>query len=119
MRTLVLLWVLAATAQAQGFSLVSEKVISAEQNEESNSTIDLVQSAQSYDTGDLIVLDVTGTSPAAITTNVKWLVIPDANHLVWPDGTKLVMSTGKFVSSSASVISMIFLIGPLNTAIIS
>lgn len=95
MRTLLLLLVLTTTAQAQGFSLVSEKIASKKPMEESNSVIDLVQSAQSYDTGDLIVLDVTGTDPTAITTNVKWLVIPDTNHLVWPDGTKLVMSTGK------------------------
>lgn len=95
MRTILLLWILAATANAQGFSLVSEKITSVERNEESNSAIDLVQSAQSYDTGDLIVLDVTGTSPSAIATNFKWLIIPDTNHLVWPNGTKLVMSTGK------------------------
>lgn len=97
MRTILILLLLTNTALAQGFSLVTEKIAVEQPATASTSAIDLVQSAQAYDTGDLIVLDVKGTDPSAIATNIKWLVIPDTNHLVWPDGSKLVMSTGKLV----------------------
>lgn len=95
MRTILLVFVLACPVYSQGFSLVSETVPTAAEAEVTQSTIDLVQSAQSYDTGDLIVLDAKGASPSAIATTYKWIVIPDTNYLVWPDGSKLVMSTGK------------------------
>lgn len=96
MRTiLIVLLLLANVTNAQGFSLVSETVTPAPDTGSQQSSIDLVQSAQSYDTGDLIVLDAKGASSSAVATTYKWIVIPDTNYLVWPDGSKLVMSTGK------------------------
>ncbi len=96
MRTILLVLLTFSCANAQGFSLVSQQVApKPTPTEESASTIDLVQSAQSYDTGDLIVLDVKGVESNAVSTTYKWIVIPDTNYLVWPDGSKLVMSTGK------------------------
>lgn len=95
MRTLLIILLSVSCANAQGFSLVSQQVAPPPPAEEANSTIDLVQSAQSYDTGDLIVLDVKGADQSAVSTTHKWIVIPDTNYLVWPDGSKLVMSTGK------------------------